>query len=280
MNRFLEGLCCRKVIPQGDGRRVGGPGLVGILLFFGLLAGPSLLWSQEPGGSGEGEEGVVDREVVSPQGLGSTALGQGSLSDAEALREGNRLFALGELEAALVAYEAGYEPTAPHPTLVYNLATTLHHLDRLPEAILWYRRGAAEDPWLQENLWLARRSLGSQSLSLKGMTAFLAQRSGWVFALAVALAWFSALAAMWSSRIPRRAWATALVLSLVFWIGSWLMGRYGPAEAVLLADCTSLSGEIPAGTELWLWPSEGETLTVAGFTETRCPKDAVSWIKP
>ena len=80
-----------------------------------------------------------------------------------ALNEGNRRFRDGQIEAAVEAYLRGYSPAAPHPTLLYNLGTALHHLDRLPEAILWYRRAAeSDDLWLKDNLLLARRSLGSQ----------------------------------------------------------------------------------------------------------------------
>ena len=202
----------------------------------------------------------------------------GPLAGTEALREGNRLFAEGRLDAALDAYRAGYRPEMWHPTLIYNMATTLHHLERLPEAILWYRRGDAEDPWLQENLWLARRSLGSQRLSVSGFAAVLAQHSGSVFAVAVVLAWLSLLAALWP-RAPRLAWASALALALLLWLGSWLMARSAPREAVLLADCATATGELPAGTELWLWPSAGEELAVVGFAETFCPGEAVGWIE-
>ncbi|MEO1370183.1 MAG: tetratricopeptide repeat protein, partial [Acidobacteriota bacterium] len=201
------------------------------------------------------------------------------LDDALALRRGNEAFAAGDLEAALEAYRAGYRPDAPHPTLVYNLATTLHHLDQLPEAILWYRRAAAEDPWVQENLWLARRSLGSQSLGLRGLPSLLVRHSGTLFGVAVGLAWLS-LAAALSSRVSRGAWAVALGLTLLAWGGAVAADRFGPVEAVLLTDCAASVGELPAGTELWLWPGGGEELEVVGFTETRCPRSAVAWIEP
>src|SRR5262245_59538298 len=77
---------------------------------------------------------------------------------AAALREGNRRFHAGDLEEAMEAYAAGYD--GADPLLAYNLGTTAHHLDRLPEALLWYRRAIASDsggagnPWLRDNLRL------------------------------------------------------------------------------------------------------------------------------
>ena len=228
-----------------------------------------------------------DQEVANQEASGREVSGPdvadvhppaGPLAGTEALREGNRLFADGELDSALSAYQAGYRPETWHPTLIYNMATTLHHLERLPEAILWYRRGDAEDPWLQENLWLARRSLGSQRLGVSGFAAVLAQRSGLVFGAAIVCAWLSLLAALWP-RAPRLAWASALALALLLWLGSWLMVRSAPQEGVLLVDCATATGELPAGTELWFWPSAGEELAVVGFAETFCPGAAVGWIK-
>lgn len=239
-------------------RSPGAVGLVGVLACAALVAF-SLAWA--------------------PEVRAQEAADAAARSVTDALREGNRLFAQGDLEGALRAYQAGFRPEAPHPTLVYNTATTLHHLERLPEAMLWYRRGDAEDPWLQENLWLARRSLGSQRLGISGLAAFMAKRSGLLFGAAVALAWLSLLAALWQ-RLPRRVWASALGLALLLWLSSWLVARSAPREAVLLDDCAAAAGELPAGTELWFWPSEGETLAVVGFAETSCSAQAIGWIRP
>ena len=76
-----------------------------------------------------------------------------------ALREGNRLFRDGQIEAAVTVYLEGYVPPAPHPTLLYNLGTALHHLDRLPEAVLWYRRAAAAGD--RSRAWRAAGAAGA-----------------------------------------------------------------------------------------------------------------------
>lgn len=250
-----------------------GPWLRLTALFLGLAAFAGGVAAQGAGAPPETE--------AAPQPAEESAVDapEAALDDALALRRGNEAFAAGDLEAALQAYRAGYRPDAPHPTLVYNLATTLHHLDQLPEAILWYRRGDADDPWVQENLWLARRSLGSQNLDLRGLPSLLVRHSGTLFAVAVGLAWLS-LAAALSARVPREAWAATLGLAILAWAGSVAADRFGPVEAVLLTDCASTVGELPAGTELWLWPGRGEELEVVGFTETRCPRGAVAWIEP
>jgi len=141
-------------------------------------------------------------------------------------------------------------------------------------------RGDAEDPWLQENLWLARRSLGSQRLGVSGLAAFMAERSDHFFAAAVAAAWLSLLAAAWP-RVPRGAWAATLGVAMLLWLGAWLMARHAPRQAVLLEECATAAGELPAGTELWLWPSDEESsLAVAGVADARCLEETVGWIEP
>lgn len=94
-----------------------------------------------------------------------------------ALAEGNRRFAKDEIAAALEAYIRGYAGRSAGRSaggspavdgalahaLAYNAGTCAMQLGRLPEALLWYRRAEAiapGDPWLRDNLALARRALG------------------------------------------------------------------------------------------------------------------------
>ncbi|MEM1181001.1 MAG: tetratricopeptide repeat protein [Acidobacteriota bacterium] len=252
----------------------------------GLFLVALLVLGAAPGlaqGSGEDEDASSAPAAVpaseTEQGDPSLASAGGAVTSTEALRRGNDLFANGDLEGAVGAYRSGYRAEAPHPTLIYNLATTLHHLDQLPEAILWYRRGEADDPWLQENLWLARRSLGSQRLELHGVPGLLARHSGTASGVAVFVAWLSFLAAC-VARVPRSVWMTLVSAALAAWLGAALADRYGPAEAVLLTDCTTAAGDLPAGTELWLWPASDGDLEVAGVSGARCAPETVVWIAP
>ena len=223
-----------------------------------------------------------------------------------ALYEGNRLFRDDQVEAAVAAYLEGYSPRAPHPTLFYNLGTALHHLDRLPEAILWYRRAAragdrssgrrlgegpsptpdatsglwrAGDPWLEENLWLARRSLGSQVLRPAGLPGRLASYTTSARTVAVAIAWITLLLAVARAEIPAWAVAAAAVLAISLYGGAAALDRWGPQPAVLLRDCSTSAGELPAGTEVWVRP-DAAGWRISGTGYPTCPPDVVELISP
>jgi hypothetical protein len=214
-----------------------------------------------------------------------------------ALREGNRLFRDGQIEAAVEVYLEGYLPSASHPTLLYNLGTALHHLDRLPEAVLWYRRAAGagdrsqlwraaepperlhSDPWLQENLWLARRSLGSQSLPPGGSLGWLCRHTAGLRAAALALAWVTLLAVVLRETMPVWAVAAAAVVAVAIYGGAAAVEHWGPQPAVVLEDCPTPAGELPAGTEVWVRPAAGGW-RIPGDPDLVCPPQAVALVFP
>lgn len=197
-----------------------------------------------------------------------------------ALNEGNRFFREGEIEEAVEAYEAGYSATNPNPTLVYNLATALHHVDRLPEAILWYRRAeGSDDPWLAENLWLARRSLGSQVLPASGLVGLLARSKTALRWTAVVLAWLAFLGVVvFHQRSPSWLNATLASLALVLYLTAFAVGRWGPRPSVLMEDCITSAGELPAGTEAWVRRVDNG-YRVTG-SQVICPEEAVALVFP
>jgi len=209
------------------------------------------------------------------------ATAQDTVDPIRALNEGNRLFRDGRVEAAVEAYRAGYDPASVHPTLVYNLGTALHHLDRLPEAILWYRRAdAGADPWLEENLWLARRSLGSQTLPRAGFLGALSGQSAWLHGIAIALAWV-ALGLLVTGGQLRWAALAAFVLALGLYAAVFVGERWGAHPAVLLADCDTAAGELPAGTEAWVRQGSADAWQiVARSAQASCPRDAVGLVFP
>ncbi len=211
-----------------------------------------------------------------------------------ALDAGNRLFRAGEVDAAVVAYLDGYSPRAPHPTLLYNLGTALHHAGRLPEAILWYRRAAraktpslwraatsnapllwrAGDPWLEENLWLARRSLGSQALPPTGLPGWLAGHTGGLRWAAIAIAWIILLLVVTRDGMPLRGVLAAAALAIALYGGAAAVERWGPRPAVILEDCPTPAGTLPAGTEAWVHPGTG-AWRISGSGNRSCPPDAL-----
>ena len=185
------------------------------------------------------------------------------LDPSAALAEGNRLFRDGQLDAAYRVYAAGLDPADPDPLLAYNLATTAHHLDRLPEAVLWYRRAAAARPadaWLSENLALARRDLGTGEPD-RPLTAALRERRRGLTLAAALLAWAALallLAGLRAAPAPRRAraWegrgragaAALALLALALFAAGRLPAVLGPRAAVLLKPC----GGLRAGSEVWV----------------------------
>jgi hypothetical protein len=201
-----------------------------------------------------------------------------------ALREGNRRFQAGDFEGAIAAYTAGYDGS--DPLLAYNIGTAAHHLERLPEALLWYRRAEAGDgggdPWLRENLELVRAQLRDGG-------AGAAPRTAWSYWMEHGrqLAWTGLLlawAAVPAVLLPRSArgrrtalLAVALAAGLPFAGGLWL-GLRGPKPGVLLHDCAGPAGKLPAGSEIPVFPAEG-SWRVPGL-DLVCPADAVGLVEP
>jgi hypothetical protein len=218
------------------------------------------------GGPGHsGQETVANGEAVDP---------------IAALTEGNRLFRNGQIEAAAEAYRAGWAPEVSHPTLFYNLGTAYHHLGRLPEAVLWYRRaGASEDPWLEENLQMARSRLGTWEVRPEGLAGVLARRGVVFRSSAIVLAVAAFVVALAGSRLPIWALGVLLLSGVTLYGSAAAVERWGPRPAVLLADCETEAGELPAGTEAWVRRLDDGTFRVEGAGVV-CPGEGVELIFP
>jgi tetratricopeptide (TPR) repeat protein len=206
-----------------------------------------------------------------------------SRDPAAALREGNRRFHAGDLEGAMAAYAAGYDGS--DPLLAYNLGTVAHHLERLPEALLWYRRAAAAhpgDPWLRENLELVREQLHAAGArdETGALWGFWMQHRLQLLWTGIILAWAAlpALLLPRSARARRTAvTAVAIAAGLPFGAGL-LLGRSGPQAAVLLRDCSGPAGRLPAGSEVRVHPEEERSWRVAE-TGLVCPDRAVGLVE-
>lgn len=247
---------------------------------------------------------------------GTAVSGRAASDPRAALDEGNRLFGDGQFEAAVAAYFEGYSPREPNPTLFYNLGTALHYLDRLPEAILWYRRSAGSassggpagsagsagsarqslwndpshlgsdppgpwrvgDPWLQENLWLARRSLGSQVLPPGGLMGWLGDHTNSLRSVAIAIGWITLLLVV-AGRLHGWLLIAAGILAVSTYGGAASIDRWGPRPAVILQDCRTSAGALPAGTELWVRPTVAGW-QVSGSSNLTCPPEVVGLVFP
>ncbi len=209
------------------------------------------------------------------------AFGQPIVDSQAALNEGNRLFREGQVEAAVTSYIEGYSAAAPHPTLLYNLGTALHHLDRLPEAILWYRRAAtSDDPWLEENLWLARRSLGSQILPAAGIIGWLSRHDQAIALFAIGLSWIVFFLLITNSRFPRWLLIAGAALAMTLYGLAMFSERWGPQPAIVLEDCLTAAGDLPAGTEAWVRRTTGDRWSISGVNGAVCPPEAVELVFP
>ncbi len=222
-----------------------------------------------------------------------------------ALEEGNRLFFAGQIEDAITAYLKGVSTPRPDPTLLYNLGTALHHAGRLPEAILWYRRAAGtdpqsppvlvpniesssddksrfqrlSDPWLAENLWLARRSLGSQILQPSGSMAGLVRHTASLRSVAIVLAWITLLLVIAGQRVPGALVVASAALAILTFCGAAAIERWGPQPAVMVGDCVTPAGELIAGTEIWVRP-DADGWKISGTADMSCPAGTVGLVFP
>lgn len=212
----------------------------------------------------------------------AVTLPTGAESPAEALREGNRLFRAGRLEAAMESYLGGWDPASGDPVLAYNLGTTAHHLGRLPEAVLWYRRAETSlpgDRWLADNLELARRQLRAPRPAPPGLAARIGRPELTAAAAAAALlALGLALgerARQRRSRLPEILSATALAL----FAAGWIVPATAPRPAVLLEPCRHENASLPAGSEVWARPGgTGEIVVRIEERELSCSAGSVGWI--
>ena len=242
-------------------------------LLFGAWALPSLAAADPEEGSGGP---AASTELPQAESIPATEIG----SAEEALVAGNQLFEEGRYEEALDAYERGYRASGPHPTLVYNLAATLHRLDRLPEAILWYSRGDAEDPWVQENLWLARRSLGSQQIPPSGWSRLITEYRGTFVIGSILIAWLTLLLVALDPKLgPRPIGVLCLVALALYGLGT-AAAVGAPKAAVLLEDRTAALGPIPAGTEAWVRKDEQGFRILGTVDPVTCPETSIGLVTP
>ncbi|HVT60762.1 MAG TPA: tetratricopeptide repeat protein [Thermoanaerobaculia bacterium] len=233
---------------------------------------------------------------------------------AAALTSGNRLFRAGDLEEALRVYAAGFRlERGGHleGLLAYNLGTTAHQLGRLPEAVLWYRRAALAlgdgDPWLRDNLTLARQAVGAQEPAAEpGLWVRQRRRLRVAGAL---LAWAALPMLLLPARL--RLWLAlpvALLAAAAFAAGTALIDR-GPRPAVLLAACPAapppppatalvtapatvpraparetaaepLLLPLPPGSEVWVTPAGAGGWHLLGEPASqRCPPAAIGLVE-
>jgi tetratricopeptide (TPR) repeat protein len=208
-----------------------------------------------------------------------------------ALREGNRRFQEGDLEGAMAAYAAGYDGN--DPLLAYNLGTAAHHLERLPEALLWYRRALAEHadhPWLQDNLELVREQLrdqmhtgGAQEETGVATWSFWMDHRHQLLWTGILLAWTALPAVL----LPRSARARRIALTAVAIAASapfaagLLLAWKGPQAAVLLRDCGRRESRLPAGSEVQVFPAappDSRGWRISG-SDLICPDETVGLVE-
>ncbi len=211
----------------------------------------------------------------------------------QALEEGNRLFARDQVEAALEAYTAGWSAAGPElaglrGTLAYNAGTSALRLGRRPEALLWLRRAelaAPEDPWVRDNLRLARQSLGSPADGESGGGKAWIAWVTWTAdgrllqASAVVLAWVALVLLVLARRRGRGLVILVALLSCLAFVAGQVLDRRGRA-AVLLASCP---GGPPPGSEVWVRPTADGGWRIAGRLlgkGPRCPAGAVGLVAP
>ena len=235
--------------------------------------------------------------LLAPAALSAT-LGRDGLTPAEtALAAGNRLVRDGRLEEALNVYAAGYAGTgSPDPVLSYNLGAVAHHLDRLPEALLWYRRAEigvrGTDPELRadlsDNLELAHRSLESLGVPPGEPPAswrLWIEHREHLPLVGVVLSWCALPLLALRPGIRGKVLMPLAVLSGLAFAAAFQprLLLAGPRPAVLLQPCPTTDAGLPAGSEVWVTPDGPGNWRVArrdAGRELRCPGEAVGLVLP
>lgn len=229
-----------------------------------------------------------------------------------ALAEGDRLVRDGRLEEAFAVYAAAYQgdnvpENETDAVLAYNLGAVAHRLGRLPEAVLWYRRAAAElpdDQPLRENLELARRdleSLGVPPADPPGAWAFWLDHRRELILAGIALAWAALPLLALRPRLRPRVLMPVAALSCLSFGAGVAVPRLAPRPAVLLQPCPpgeappgqpapaptassapTASPALPAGSEIWVTAvtsTEAGTWWVVGPEGLSCPESAVGLVE-
>lgn len=203
------------------------------------------------------------------EGPGAAAAGA-----ADPVQRGHELFEAGDPKGAAELYRSALDLERPNATMVYNLGTALHHAGELPEAVLWYRRGRQDDPWLKENLFLARRSLGSENLEPARIYAWLDADGSYLAGGILVWIWGTGILALLLPAPRSRAALAAAALGTVSYLALETTRTLGPEPVVLLDDCHVGSTRLPAGTEAWA-ERQADGWALSGMTETICPSDSI-----
>ena len=134
-------------------------------------------------------------------------------------------------------------------------------------------------PWLEENLWLARRVLGSQALPIGGSLGWLCRHVDSLRLAGIVVAWLTLLAILAGPRIPGWSIAVAAFVAGSLYFGAAAVERWGPRPAVVLEDCRTATAELPAGTEAWVRPTADGRWRISGSDEI-CPRETVELVFP
>ena len=121
--------------------------------------------------------------------------------------------------------------------------------------------------------------MGSRSLMPGGLPGWLSRHAQGLRLAAIAIAWSTLLGVILKPRIP--VWAVvaaALVAGSLY--AAAATDRWGPRPAVILKSCFTAAGELPAGTEVWVQPTDDERWLIAGSPDVSCPVDALELIFP
>jgi hypothetical protein len=169
-----------------------------------------------------------------------------------------------------------------------------HRLGHLPEAVLWYRRAAAEMPHdqpLRENLELARRdleSLGVPPADPPGAWAFWLDHRRSLILAGIALAWAALPLLVLRPGLRLQVLMPVAALSCLSFTAGMVVPRLAPRPAVLLQPCPTAEDTkapatpaLPAGSEVWVTSASTEagTWSVVGPQGLSCPENSVGLVE-
>ena len=112
-----------------------------------------------------------------------------------------------------------------------------------------------------------------------GSLGWLGRHGGTLRLTAIVTGWLALLLVIAAPRFPFWGVASMALAAAALYAAAAGVDRWGPRAAVVVQDCFTAVGELPAGTEAWVRPAAGGW-RISGTDNAVCESDTVELISP